>query len=350
MASIAVSLSSCQKEFNPGIDLGNDAKLGTGNKAKLSAALRVWHGTRTLGTPPAPNAQSPAIDPSANPSIKAIAGRLAIIKPEVTAGNIAGYYVAVPGSGQYFKLDFSKPRDIAGKGGLPGKRNDILSRRGNEDSSIVIVLPANINAPDTFCVTYYPYDSLGNIGQPVTTCIYVATLGANGNNGWLYNDFKLTSTWEDSAGIRVGLDTIIFNRWFADDYFNEAYHCYNGFLEYGVLPTGAVALANDSLIITKSNLRFALNGAFDYSLSEKDKIVNHLTSSCSQIIFSSGTYDDVMTGGFSYDDASRKLVLIYELDDNGIPSVEYYEGTVTKINNNHFILRDIDGYHIRFQR
>ena len=167
-----ISLNSCQREVEG--KLPTQPPVSSKDPAKLSASLKVWHGTRTTGTPPAPTGNTPEIDPTINPSILAIAGRYAIIKPDVTAGDVAGYYLGVPGAGQYFKIDFKKPRNISGRGIKP-KHPGILQRTasGTADSSIVIVLPPNINVPDTFCVTYCPYDSSGNIGQPVTTCIYV---------------------------------------------------------------------------------------------------------------------------------------------------------------------------------
>ena len=218
-----ITLFSCQREVEETLPV-QPPVISSKDPAKLSAAIKVWHGTRTVGIPPAPTGNLPAINPTANPSILAINGRYAIIKPEVIAGEIAGYYLGIPGAGQYFKIDYSKPRNIAGRGSLPRKGGTFQpGTESNADSSIVIVLPPSINVPDTFCVTYCPYDSLGNIGQPVTTCIYVSSLGTSADNGWFQNDFRVTASWDVVNGVRTAIDTVIFNRMVMDS--KSAYYC-----------------------------------------------------------------------------------------------------------------------------
>ncbi len=346
------TVTSCQKEFTPdGIELGGTGKVSSKDPIALSKAIKVWHGVRTQGAPPVPNAASPALDPQANPSIPAIQGRYAIIKPEVTSGTIAGYYLGIPGTTEYFKIDFSRQRIL--ERNLIKKRDGILSRTGNADSSIVIVLPPNINAPDTFCVTYCPYDSLGNIGQPVTTCIYVSAFGAGANNGWLQNDFKLTATWGDSGvvGNRTFLDTTIFNR-MVKDFNGFGYVCDAGVLRQLFSQGGSVVVA-DSVKVIKDNFRLALNGAFDYTNEDTEKDVDVNSSTCSIFNFVMNPYNEVITGGYSYNELTRKLTMIFEFDDAGIPEVEYAVYDMNKINNNHFVLSETDSgetFFIRFER
>jgi hypothetical protein len=50
-----------------------------------------------------------ALDATANPTVKALAGRYATILPEVISGDVQGYYVGIAGSGQYFKVDYTNP-------------------------------------------------------------------------------------------------------------------------------------------------------------------------------------------------------------------------------------------------
>src|SRR5689334_17275082 len=93
-------------------------KLRTDDPKALSAALKVWHGVRTNGNAPAmsANPNRPVLSQqSNNQNFKAIAGRYAIIQPEVESGSVAGYNIQVNGAGQYFKVDYSKPRDINGR-------------------------------------------------------------------------------------------------------------------------------------------------------------------------------------------------------------------------------------------
>lgn len=344
---------SCQREVEDILTNQTQQPVSSKDPAKLSAALRVWHGTRTTGTPPAPNSNTPAIDPTANPSVLAVAGRYAIIKPEVTAGEPAGYYLGIPGAGQYFKIDYKKPRDIAGRNGLFPKRRGGFLGDTNADSSIVIVLPPSINVPDTFCVTYCPYDSLGNIGQPVTTCIYVTSIGTPATEGWLQNDFKLTSTWEDSSGVRIGIDTVIFNRWYSDD---MGYACDNTsnppMLYHLAGNPGATPIVRDSIYYTKNNFRLATNGAFDYTSIMQEKNLDWFRSTCSNFVFEPiYSYSDTTTGAYNYNPVTKKLILIFEFDWQGIPDPEYWEYDVIKLTDRHFILRDpLEGFAGRFER
>jgi hypothetical protein len=350
LSGTIVTIYSCQREVDGTIIV---PKPSSKDPAKLSASLKVWHGTRTNGTAPASNGTTPSIDPTLNPTVKAFAGRYAIIKPEITSGDVAGYYVTVDGSGQYFNLDFSKPRNIAGRTIRPKRQNSLMRvQTGNADSSIVIVLPPNIQVPDTFCITYSPYDALGNIGPAVTTCVIVTSLGASTNNGWLQNEFRLTASWDLTGGVRTNLDTILYNRWDAEygGYFCDATST-PPTLMGGATALGFPPLVFDSILYIKGNLRFAINGAFDYKDQEVEKNIDAASSTCTSFIFNLYPYSDTTTGAYNYDPVRNSLVLIWEFDEQGVPDPDLWEYEVTKINDNHFILRDpVDNYYIRFER
>src|SRR5690606_2966428 len=234
-------LISCQKDAGTAADLDPDDPtnpvVSSDDPVGLSGAIRVWHGTRTPGNLPQSNSTMPSLDPAANPSVKAFAGRYAIIKPEILDGEIEGYYVGIAGSGQYFKVDYTTPRDIAGriqkKNLLTGRLFD--PQDGVADSSIVIVLPSNLQVPDTFCVTYSAYDAFGNIGAPVTTCIYVNELGGGVESAWLQNEWRLTAMWMNNDPH----DTILYNVW-GKNYFQNGYECYVD------LVTGQTSLTNQT--------------------------------------------------------------------------------------------------------
>jgi hypothetical protein len=367
-ALAAILLQSCQKAADD--KLPEQPPVSSDDPAKLSAAIKVWHGQRTTGNMPAPTGSLPELNPSANPEVKAFAGRYAIIKPEVLDGTVAGYYVGIAGAGQYFKVDYTKPRDIAGrigshrpvrgaKGSANGRLLDIQD--GTADSSIVIVLPPSIQVPDTFCVTYYPYDPQGNIGAGVTTCIIVAALGADASSAWLQNKWSIVSDWAFVNGQLDYYDTIIYNKWQKN--YNEGYGCYTGgpngtYLNFisaaggGPIPPVLVA---DSLYYKKYDLRFATSGAFDATYETDEKFVDLMTSNCSQFNFNPvETYTDITTGGWSYNAATGQLLFIAEFDYNGVPEVEVFEYYVLKITDTHCVLKDIsypgEEYFIRMLR
>src|SRR4051812_19830653 len=112
LISLLVLLNSCQKEPKEKID----DQLSSKDPKALSSSIRVWHGTRTHGNPPAQSGSNIQLDNSSSDPVLAFAGRYAIIQPQVLSGsNINGYYVKLNGANEYFKVDYTKPRNINGR-------------------------------------------------------------------------------------------------------------------------------------------------------------------------------------------------------------------------------------------
>jgi len=343
--SALITLISCQKEFNPELPGEPESKISSKDPVTLSKNMRVWHGVRTSGAPPAPRGTALQLDDFVAAPVKAFAGRYAIMQPTVLSGEIKGYYVALNGANEYFKVDYTKPRDIAGRVNRPDPRSaSFLTPRanrttnGNVDSSIVVVLPPNIQVPDTFCITYCAYDSLGNVSNPVTTCIIVNSLGTDANGGWINGVWKFTSSWEPGFPV----DTIIHDKWIAD---GQEYYCdYESVTNSYFLDTwnnGTPRLAMDSIIYNKADLTLGVNGGQKYEYDFAFKLVDNTTSNCQQIFWEPVAVDiDAITGGWTFNSATNKITLIFEFDDSGIPVVEAWEYDVIKVSNNHFIMVD----------
>ncbi len=346
------AMSSCQKDFAPGVieDTQPVQIISSKDPVTLSASLKVWHAERINGAAPVSNSRIPSVSAGIYPIARAIAGRYAIIKPKVTSGNVAGYYLALQNAGQYFKVDYAKPRHTNGRNMHADQPGNMFTNSGTADSSIVIELPDNINAPDTFCVTYCPYDSIGNVGDPVTTCVYVETLGADNSSAFLLNDFKLTSYWWDSAGIRTHYDTLMYNQWYKKVAAPLGYYCDNSTLTYGTVPNGITNLGADSTYKRKYNLRFATNGAFDFEANESNKKVDVAGSICSQLAFNLSDYMERKTGGYSYNSQTNKLIVVYEFNNEGTPDVAYHEFALTKITDTHITLKEWNNLVFRFER
>jgi hypothetical protein len=350
-----IAFISCQREVSH--EGETRPTLSSKDPAALAASIRVWHGVRTQGTLPAARGAGIQLDASANEPVLAFAGRYAIIQPEVITGDVKGYYVTVNGSSQYFNVDYSKPRDLGGRVRPGQKRSSPFmgqrvdsSGNGNIDSSIVIVLPQNIQVPDTFCVTYCAYDSNGNISQPVTTCIFVSSLGADANGSWIGGNWRFTASWD--ATYR---DTIIYNRWTSwdNDYYCE-YDSASGFSYVSNLPNGSVPLGGDSVYYRKADLNLSSNGAQRYDEDYEVKYVDQGTSTCQQLVYATAPENYFMTGGWSYNSATNKITIIFEFDDFGIPTVEAWEYDVIRVSNNNFIMVDnwdpSNPYYIRLQK
>ena len=338
-------LASCQKEVNEKLPDPPIPTVSSDDPLELSSALRIWHGTRVQGSMPSPNSSVPSLDETINLSVEAFAGRYAIIKPTVLDGEIEGYYLTVNGSNQYFNVDFTKPRDIAGrKNNSKNSVSRLLSPQGgNSDSSIVIVLPPNIQVPDTFCVTYSPYDANGNVGPAVTTCIYINSLGGDTQSEWLHNNWRITSFWLIDNNQFLEHDTIIYNKW---DVFFET----NGYIceidpNFGPLfrriniASGLTPIVADTNYFRNLDFRFAENGASDYLHSYSSKYFIPI-GVCTNRNFDE--YDETIftTGAWNFNSTNNNLLLIYDFDDNGVPDPSVYEFTVTEKSENYFVASD----------
>lgn len=352
---LSIVLFACQKEINNRLPI----ILSSKNPTALSAEIRVWHGTRTKAALPVPHGNGLQLDPAAQPKVNAFAGRYAIIKPEVLSGDVKGYYIAVNGANDFFTVDYTKPRHINGRirdrrpqrqDGLGALRMDSISG-GNADSALVIALPANIQVPDTICMTYWAYDSLGNISQPVSTCIIVSSLGTDPASAWIYGTWKNTASWS-SAGDR---DTTIFNQWIK----SNGYACFTdsatGQTYLGSSLIGSVPIAFDSIHSKKNHFGLSQTGAFQYDFEQMWKTIDVSASTCSSFSYRpTDNISDMITGGWNYNRSSGKFQMVMEVDDMGQVVIEAWEYKLQRISDTHFILIDdedpLDIYYIRFQK
>jgi hypothetical protein len=337
---------ACQKEPNVKID----NEISSKDPKAISAALKVWHGIRTEGNPPSEKGTALQLDNTVTGPLYAIAGRYAIIQPEVISGDVKGYFLKVNGASDYFKVDYTKPRNVARqiKRKTRGLRMD--STGGNLDSAIVIVLPATLHVPDTVCMTYWAYDASGNVSNPVDVCIIIKSLGTDANGTWLNGTWKYTAEWDNSSPH----DTIIYNRWLADPY--GGYYCDNGMLQWSNQPVpGYPFLFADSSFFRKADLTFGSNGGFKYEVDDSWKSFDYVNSSCSNPVSTPVESEaETITGAWSYNSTTHKLIVVFEFDDGGLPVEEANEFDVIQVNSKNMILADksdpTDPYYSRFEK
>lgn len=340
-----ITFYSCQREPNEKIDKVISSK----DPQSVSSSIKVWHGLRTQGNPPAEKGTNLQLDNSSPNLLYAIAGRYAIIQPEVISGDVSGYYLKINGATDYFKVDYTKPRNTGRQ--KPKKagffRMDSLG--GNLDSAIVIVLPSNLHVPDTICVTYWAYDNNGNVSNAISVCIIVSSIGTDANGAWMNGEWKLTAQWENN----FPHDTVIYNRWYSDPE-GDGYYCNNGVLTALSLPSSQTFLATDSVFYAKANIILASNGALGYEYNSSWKIIDFPVSSCSTLKFPTENESDVLTGAWSYNSATHKLILVLEFDDMGVPIEEAFEFDAIKVSDKNMILVDntdpSDPFNSRFEK
>lgn len=335
-------LAACKKEG------GNSTEPPTINSkdpVALSKALKIWHATRQAGAAPAPRggAAAPMVEAPSTP-IQAFNGQFAIVKPALLSGSVAGYYVGIAGAGEYFKLDYSKPRIAERPNGLRPK-NFLQRPLTGDDSSIVVVIPSNLIVPDTFCITYCPYDSLGNIGQPVTTCIYVSQLGGDAASSWIQGTWRVVSATDDNG---TTSDTVIYNRWTAND---TRYYCYDdqqnppSIVSYydSLFPAYYTDLnLSDSTYQFLSDISFGATGGMVYIDSSITKSIDYF-SGCAAPTYNINQQEGAyrVTGGWSV--TGNTLTLVYLFDELGNEDYNASSYTVLRPDDNTLVLQAQDG-------
>jgi hypothetical protein len=323
-------------------------KVNANDPKGVSTAIKVWHGARVNGNLPAANNNpaGPVLDPSSNnQSIKAIAGKYAVIQPEIMGGYLAGYYVKVNGASDYFKVDYKKSRNAGKNKARISRHNKSLSKGleidstggGNLDSSIVVVIPASIQ-PGQFCMTYCAFDSLGNVSNPISVCIDVLSFGGDASSAWLNATWHITGSSDDTT---MGWDPVYG---VGDTIYSQGY-CINNHIvdSFGMGPVTYPAFI---YVVTQSDLSFTSNGGLKFDYAENYKEFNYSSSSCSNFVYNTLTDSDHMNGAWSYNSTTGKIVLILDFDDMGNADPEAYEYKLTKLSNNKVYLHDegIDEY------
>jgi hypothetical protein len=340
---VLLSISSCKKDNKE-----EKSIINTSDPNAVTAAVKVWHGSLVTGQPPAPsNNNNVQLDASLNDEVVAIAGRYAIISPEVVAGDIAGYYLQINGAGSYFKVDFSKPRTTnrvrtSRPHSKPGLRLSTDSTN-NADSAIVITIPDNIE-PGEFCVTYCAYDAQGNVSNLVTTCVTITSFGGDATVSYLEGNWKLTGSKEDGLPWE---DAAIGDTTYSDGY------CVNGRPSYFCDSSICSDLRFINYIGVYANdvMNFGKTGALQYKSEGTDKYLLMDSSTCNNFKYESENYSYQMSGAWSYDNTAKKITLVFDFDEFGLPEPEFYEFELTKVSDKIIYLKDpIEEYTLRFEK
>ncbi|MDI3321384.1 hypothetical protein [Pinibacter soli] len=393
-AVLAVSIflfSSCQKEASATNNQipDNSIKLSSQSPVAISNAIGVWHSQRVTGTVPASNKSTDLkINGLKTEHIQAIAGSYGYIKPIVESGDVAGYYVQVEGATDYFKVDYTMPRktsaisnnhssistaSIAGQGQkrqLPTTRSP-FSVMGyddnNNDSAIVITLPANIKAPDTVCVKYWAFDAFGAVSNPVTTCIYINYLGTDENSAWMDGTWELKHSQLFVDGQLYKEMLMTYDKWtmdlfhqryvyykqgdsllrvqlFTDDYmYNSFDYLYDG--KPITIPRkfdpqlSTLELGGDSAYWKTFQIALTSKGNYERLLMHKEKIVDFKNSSIQKLNFTEGQFiNESYKGSWSYNNITQQLLTIDESfnTDGSSAGIEADSAKINKLSSTKF--------------
>ncbi len=338
---LVLLLFACQKEVSTDLP----STTGPNDPKSISLAIKVWHGIRTNGNVPGTtlNPNAPILDTGFNnQTLLAIAGRYVIIKPEVSSGSVAGFYVQVQGAPDYFKVDYAKPRNIGGRlAGPKGSYSNGKSHRlfgmdstGNSDSLIVIVLPQTIQ-PGRFCITYLAFDSSGNVSNSIGACIEVQSFGGDTSVSYLNGLWHNTQYKYDTS--QTWYPVIV-----SDSTSRAPYTCVNGALTPFCPTTNCTftIIANYIYTTYKSDITFGSNGGFKYDDDSEQMFLDWNQTTCSNLVYQTQTDTTDVYGGWSYNSSTNKLLLIFDLNAWGEPEPFVNEYTIEKVNNNLFYLHN----------
>jgi hypothetical protein len=290
---------------------------GVVNADTLSAGIKVGYGSRITGEFPtaSPDAAAPALDTFYNKVYKVIKSRYLVIYPPVTSGHIAGYYVQIAGAKSYFKVDYTQAYNLR-KAQHANARGEVS---GYYDSAIVFKLPAVIIG-DTFYVKYAAYDSLNRLSQPVTAQALILPEGNDqftdslvGN--WRYaGNFNLYSNGTTSHD-GFNLDTATATK-------NGYYTCTNNKLK--AMDGGAYYLPATYYVYREIYKIEKYGWSNNYQNIYKD--LNLDSSSCSNYVYSLTSVAESGLrgmGGYSYDQVSKRLTMVYEESNKSNTSLAY---------------------------
>lgn len=330
---LIVAMAACKKSDSPD---NSPTTIDPSDAKTLSLNIKVNHGQSVEGNIPVQSGNDLKLNPSSvNKTSYAIAGKYAVIRPELSEGVIAGYYLRIVGNNQnYFKIDFSKP--------ISGRKKTVLSHRprlslskkvmdddpGYADSVIIIRLPENIK-PGTFCVEYAAYNMDGSVSNMIKECVTITALGGDKN---------LIGKWE-SYRLKYNNDDWEYYPLY-DWLITKEYKCVNNKLNTIDNYDSSDVIVNVNSLGYRYDyiyLSFADNNVITEESNEVKLTINKDASSCSNFKYDTSLNKQFIDTYFwSLDSVSKKMIFIWE--KNVLGDLEFNEFDFKYIDKDHFEL------------
>ncbi|MEP1094077.1 MAG: hypothetical protein ABJG78_03155 [Cyclobacteriaceae bacterium] len=280
----------------------------------LTEGLSITGATLETGDPPAPSSDpnAPEID---DPGDKiAFQGGDLTLGLDVSSGDVAGVYLQIPGADSYYDIPAS-----ALMGG----------RIAEDDQAFSIELPDNIE-PGTFCVDYCVYDSDARVSNVVNVCVTVGELGGA-------NSEFLIGTWNVTMLVHVEggeTRTEIIGEPFSETYV-ETLTCADGQtkeIEY-----------EETENIDFIKFSFSENGALRLEEEGEETYLDFSASTCEDLVFKTDTYMDDFGGGWSYEEANNRLVMIINEEEDGVEDQNVIDLIITVTDNTIVGVQTVEG-------
>ncbi len=298
-------------------DDGDDTgEIDLNDSNALTEAIVVNGGTLVGGDPPAPSTDpnAPQIeDPGDEVSVQG--GELNLELP-VISGNVSGVYLQIPGADSYFDIPASA---------LVG------GRIAQDYPQFSIELPDNIQ-PGTFCVDYCVYDSENLVSNIVTVCIEVGELGGE-NSDFLIGVWNVTQLAfsEGSGDTRTNIIGEPFT-----EVFVETLICSDG-------QTSREVEIEEIEDIDFIRITFSENGALRLEEDGEETYLDYQNSYCDDLVYTTETYSDDFTGGWSYEDDVKRLVMIINEVDDGVEDQNVIDVTITVDGDTMTAVQELEG-------
>lgn len=291
----------------------------------VSSSIKV-QGTKKTGNAPAPSDDFSAphiyrwfIGDEVD-EIRAAAGKTAKINVSVS-GDIAGYYLQVEGSDEYYDI----PASSVGARIGTGSKKSVFSRKTSTTNNariassntivIEIEVPASLQGGE-FCVYYCVYNSEGLVSNTLKSCIQVQSIGGAGaefltSGEWAFKRAVLIYT-EDGETVTENIEIGVL------DIYNDTAYCYLDSKEYPYVNEDRYDY---------QYMRFTANGGFESEYKGYSKGRDYDVDVCENgLVLKEQVNTGSVSGAWSYNSATQTLTLLYEsTDDESGYTSQYFE-------------------------
>jgi len=307
--SLMVTLSHCTSDDSGDIigdEVGDEIDLTDGNA--LVEAITIAGATVVTGDLPAPTGGDAPILDDPDDIVTSQGGSPQF--PVNTSGDVAGVYLQFPGADSYYDIPASA---------FTGGR---LENHG--DASFSFDLPDNIQ-PGIFCVEYCVYDSDLLVSNIVEVCIEITEFGGENSDFligiWQVISFTETDDNGDPEIIVIGTDTLkntyIFN-----------------------CDATSMVEVTETEFYDFIKFTFSENGALRFEASFADRYFDFDNSTCDNILYIEESGTDDIIAAWSYEDATKRLILVIEFDDE--EGEEVLDLTISVVGNTMTATESID--------
>ncbi|SEW12863.1 hypothetical protein SAMN05428988_2318 [Chitinophaga sp. YR573] len=325
-SAVACSLAfyACKKDSKTDTPATDDTSTSI-DPVALSAAVKIGYATSVTGNLPTASADGPTllIDGYDNRTYYAVNNRYVVIYPQSDKGFVAGYYVKINGAQNYFKIDY---KAAAGARKL-NKSHDSREEGDNSDSSIVIKLPAGLKG-NTFSIKYAAFDTLNHVSNTITAIVSVIASKDTADNSllygtWRYNRSKMNyNDWSNPQSYKP--DTTYVNYSCID---GKLQGCTEGYSCEPYISRIYGPVSNDQI--------FSANNLYTTSYARIYKDLYPDQSTCSNLIYYDGSRAYSSIGGYTYNNTTKVLTLIYDENGTGdyVNNIYTESYTVTEISS-----------------